>query len=375
MKDAFAFDAAQFLGELIALPSCDPPGDESAVARRVHQTLVDLGIEATFDEFLPGRVNVLGRVRGRGTKKPLVFSAHLDTTPIGAQDWSFPPFAGDIVDGYVRGRGASDMKSAIAAFIAAAAQISRRTEPLAGDIILAFTAGESSNCLGARRLVAQGFQAEIGAFLCGEPSTLDLIVVEKAILWVKAVARGRIGHVSGDPGRSAITTMAELVLALNALKLDLPGHPLLSPPTVNVGTIRGGSAVNVTPDACEAEIDVRFGPGIAVDRVMAMLRAVAPPDVTLTVSDFKPAVEEPADSPFVRLCCAATAAETGRTPDIKGVSYYSDGAILLDGITAPFVILGPGTLGMSGQTDETIPVANLAAVIGIYRRIAESWLA
>ena len=80
-------------------------------------------------------------------------SAHLDTVPVGEMPWSFDPFAGDIVDGRIRGRGASDMKSAVAAFVAAADRLNRRPAPLAGDVILAFTAGESANCLGARHLV------------------------------------------------------------------------------------------------------------------------------------------------------------------------------------------------------------------------------
>nr|WP_241188248.1 M20 family metallopeptidase [Pseudohalocynthiibacter aestuariivivens] len=328
-----------------------------------------------MDEFLPGRINVLGRVKGRGEKKPLLFSAHLDTTPIGAQDWSFPPFAGDVVDGHIRGRGASDMKSAVAAFVAAAADIAGRDTPLAGDIILAFTAGESSNCLGAKRFVEQGLQDEIGAFLCGEPSTLDIITVEKAILWLEAKAVGKIGHVSGELGINAISLMAKFLTELESLTLDLPQHPLLSDPTINVGRIEGGSAVNVTPDACRAEVDVRFGPGIEVSEVIHQIELIMPEGISLEVSDFKPAVEENPESEFVSICKSACRKSTGSDPEVKGVSYYSDGAILLDGIKAPFAIVGPGYLGMSGQRDETILVRNLRDSVDIYRRIAEEWLA
>ena len=374
MKSTTTFDVVAFLQQLIRIPSCDPPGDEKAVAVLVHEQMCALGIQSTMDEFLPGRVNVLGRVKGRGEKKPLVFSAHLDTTPIGKQSWTFPAFAGDIVNDHVRGRGTSDMKSAVAAFVASAAQIAEREIPLAGDIILAFTAGESSNCLGAKRLIEQGLQGEIGAFLCGEPSTLDIITVEKAILWLEATAKGQIGHVSGAMGKNAINIMAKFLLDLQKVKLDLPSHPLLSPPSINVGKIRGGSAVNVTPDECRAEIDVRFGPGILLETVMKQLQATLPDDVTLAVTDFKPAVEENPESEFVNICSEALSTETGRTPQIKGVSYYSDGAVLLDGIVAPFAIVGPGYLGMSGQPDETISIANLRASVKVYTRIAERWL-
>jgi succinyl-diaminopimelate desuccinylase len=223
--------------------------------------------------------------------------------------------------------------------------------------------------------VKRGFQREIGAFLCGEPSTLDLIVVEKAILWLEAEALGEMGHVSGAAGVNAIEVMADAVVALRGLRLDLPGHPLLTPPTVNVGRIAGGTAVNVTPDRCVAEIDVRFGPGIDPEAVRAMVAAVLPPRVTLRITDFKPAVEEPPESAFVACCTGAVTRQTGRPPAVKGVSYYSDGAILLDGLDVPFCILGPGDLGMSGQPDETASAEAIRAAVDIYVEIAERWLA
>jgi len=368
-------DPVQLTADLVRIPSSDPPGGELAVAQVVARFLRQNGIPTELDEFLPGRANVIARIAGRGEKPALVMSAHLDTVPVGEMPWSFDPFAGDIVDGRIRGRGASDMKSAVAAFVAAADRLNRRPALLAGDVILAFTAGESANCLGARHLVKQGFQKEIGAFLCGEPSTLDLILVEKAILWLKAEARGEMGHVSGARGVNAIEVMADAIHALRGLVLDLPGHPLLSPPSVSVGRIQGGTAVNVTPDRCTAKIDVRFGPGIDPVAAISQIAAVLPPRVSLRVTDFKPAVEERPDSPFIATCAAAVTARTGQMPAIRGVSYYSDGAILLNGITAPFAILGPGDLGMSGQPDETASADAIRACTDIYVKIAEDWLA
>ncbi len=369
-----SFDPAALLGELIRIPSSDPPGGELAVAQRLHREMQRIGIDAELDEFQPGRANLIGRIKGTGAKPPLVFSSHMDTVPAGDQPWDFDPLAGDIVDGHVRGRGASDMKSALVAFLGAAEVLLAHPAPMAGDVILAFTAGESADCLGARRLVEQGFQSEIGAFLCGEPSSLDIIVAEKAILWLEAIATGEIGHVSGAPGVNAIEVMAGFLPRLKTIRVDAPPHPLLSPPTINVGQIEGGTAIAVTPARCRATIDVRFGPGGDPARITDQIRAVAPERVEIRRIDFKAAVDEPPDSAFVAACKAATQTETGRPPEILGVSYYSDGAILLDGLDVPFAILGPGTLGMSGQLNETIPSQNIATAARIYARIAQDWL-
>ena len=127
-------------------------GGELAVAQPVHAQMRALGIDSILDEFQPGRANVIGRVHGAGYKPALMFSAHMDTVPAGDQPWLRDPFSGDIDGDRIYGRGASDMKSAIAAFVAAAGIVQRQGIVLQGDIILAFTAGESANCLGARRM-------------------------------------------------------------------------------------------------------------------------------------------------------------------------------------------------------------------------------
>ena len=374
MKDVTEIDPVALTAELVRIPSCDPPGGELEVAQAVTKALSDIGLEAKLDEFQSGRANVMARVKGRGKKPTLVFSAHLDTVPTGDLPWAFDPLIGDVSGDRLRGRGASDMKSAVAAFVAAADRLNRRDVPLAGDVVLAFTAGESANCLGARHLVAQGFQDEIGAFLCGEPSTLDLVVVEKAILWIEIEARGEMGHVSGTAGVNAIELMATTLTKLKDLRLELPEHPLLTPPSLNVGRIAGGTAVNVTPDRCNAEVDIRFGPKIDPETVLEQVAAILPAGVSLRLIDFKPAIEQNPDSPFVACCSTAVASVIGRAPEVRGVSYYSDGAILLHGLNVPFCIVGPGQLGMSGQADETASVAAILAATDIYVRIAEDWL-
>lgn len=373
--DSGAFDPIGFLQRLVAMETCDPPGREIEIATLVHDELRAHGIEAELDEFAPGRANVLGRVPGTGVKAPLVLSAHLDTVPVGSVPWSFPPFSGAVRDGRVLGRGTADMKSAVAAMIATAVELTKRAAPLAGDVLLAFSAGESSNCLGAKRFVERGFQQRIGALLIGEPSSLDVIVAEKAALWLRATARGRSGHVSGDPGVNAIRVMMDYLGGLDTLALPAPEHPLLDGPTLRVGTIAGGSAVNVTPDTCTAEIDVRLAPGIDPQSVVALLQAAAPAEIAVEMTDFKPAVESAPDSPFVTLCAEACRAETNRASAVKGVSYFSDATVLAAGLDVPFAIVGPGDLGMSGQPDESVSVDNVLAVARIYRRVAERWLA
>lgn len=369
-----AFDTVEFLRQLIAIPSCDPPGREIEVARAVHEALRTHHVDATIDEFAPGRANVLGRVRGRGSKPTLVFSSHLDTVPVGTQPWSFPPFGAEISQGRILGRGASDMKGAVAAMVAAAIALAQRETGLAGDVVLAFSAGESSNCLGAKRFVERGLQQNMGALLVGEPSSLDVIIAEKAALWLRLTAKGRLGHVSGDGGINAITLMMGYLGTLSKLALPYPAHPLVDGPTLRVGRIEGGSAVNITPDACHAEIDIRLPPGTVPKAVIEMLSAEAPSEITVEIMDFKPAVESSPNIPFVKLCVDICREETALEPSIKGVSYFSDATVLVHGTDIPFAIIGPGDLGKSGQPDESVAIDKVLVAARIYERIAGQWL-
>ena len=136
-------DPVALLRQLVRCDSCDPPGREIEIATLVHERLVEAGLESELDEFQPGRANVLARLRGAGAAVPaLVFSAHFDTMPPGTRPWRHPPFAAEVEGGRLYGRGAADMKGGMAAMVAAACRLVGERERLAGDLVLAFSAGE-----------------------------------------------------------------------------------------------------------------------------------------------------------------------------------------------------------------------------------------
>lgn len=361
----------ELLAKLVSIESCDPPGREIDVARYLEDELSHAGISVEVDEFAPGRANVLARLPGTGSKPPLVFSAHLDTVPVGTTGWTVEPFGAKIIDGRLYGRGASDMKSGVVAMTAALLDLAASKTQLAGDLVLAFSAGESSNCLGAKRFVDRETFANAGAILVSEPSSLNLIIAEMGVLWLRVTAWGRTGHISGDPGVSAIDKMASFVMQLQSIALPCPPHPLLPNPTIRVGTIRGGTAINVTPDQCSVDIDVRLRAGSTPQEIVHLLASTG---MTVDILDFKPSVETAVDHPFTRACFDACAIESPQKPTVSGVAYYSDATIYTAAYGTPFVIVGPGELGMSGQPDEFVEVANVHRAIQIYKRLAVDWL-
>jgi succinyl-diaminopimelate desuccinylase len=398
LSEAEQSELIALLQRLIQFPTEDPPGRELELAHFVHDTLTASGLTSNLVEFQPGRANVVARLKGQGERPGLIFSAHLDTLPAGEGTWRFPPFEGRVSNGRVYGRGASDMKGGLAAMIAAAQRLEREDLPLKGDLILAFSAGESSNGLGAKQMVADGSLEGAGALLISEPTTLKIVVAEKGALWVKAIARGTPGHPSGAAGSqgagdNAILKLVSFVNRLRDFKPEAPAHPLLSEPSIDVNTVSGGSAINLTPDRAEIGLDVRYLPGMSAEVILAELRSVAEMDgseITFEIMDDKKPVETPSDDPFVRLCRGSyrsslehrprSVARTelspskGEAASLSGASYFSDAAVLCPALDVPRVIIGPGEMGMSGQRDEHVCIGRLIAAADIYVQIALDFL-
>ncbi len=367
---------AHLLATLIRCKSPDPPGDEARVTKALARALRDLGFTPEVDEFAPHRFNILTRIRGHGTRPALVFSAHTDTLPAGNGSWTHPPFSGHIEAGRVHGRGACDMKSGLVAMISAAVALKRT--PLQGDLILAFTGGESSACLGARRLAETGALTGAGALLVSEPTTLRVATAEKAALWLRVTAHGVAGHLSGgeqtgNGGQSAILTMLSFLHRLpSALPHDR--HTLLGHVTVNIGKIAGGTAINLMPDRCTVELDLRLLPHHDADDVQSRVADMAGDGFVFDRIGLKPAVETPPEAPFAALCLREAAAVTGLPPDPIGVTYFSDAAVLCPAFKLPMAIMGPGTLGGSGGIDESVAVADVMTAARAYAQIAAAWL-
>jgi succinyl-diaminopimelate desuccinylase len=364
---------------LIAIDTVDPPGNERAAAQLVADTLADEGIEHQLQEIAPNRANLVARIRGSGEKPGLVFSAHFDTISVNAAEWTVPPFSAEIRDGRLYGRGATDMKAALAAMVASAIALKRSGVPLAGDLILAFTAAENSSCLGAKHLADSGVLAGAGALLISEPSSLKVFIAEKGALWLRATASGVYGHNAfsedrtGDRG-NAIVRMAEFLMQVRELRLAASPHAYLGPPTVNVGLIRGGISMPLIPPSCSADIDVRMVPGMGVEAVLGAFRAAAGPHVSVELLDFKPPVTTPADHPFVQLCTETCEQVMGAPPAVEGVPYYTDGSILAPALDIPMVIIGPGEVGRSGSVDEYVELDKLARSADIFAGIARRYL-
>jgi succinyl-diaminopimelate desuccinylase len=356
---------------LVRMNTINTPGDESSCTRYLAELLEPLGFACTLSELAPGRASLIASLGDISKGLPLAFTGHVDVVPLGDAAWTQEPFGGDIVDGKLYGRGSSDMKAGVAAFVCAAIACRERLANSAG-VTLIITAGEETGCEGAFQMAAQpGLLQPAGALLVAEPSYNNPLIGHKGALWLKATASGVTAHGSmPEHGDNAIYKIARAALALQSFTFDCPTHPLMGRPTLNVGMIKGGLNVNSVPDAAELTIDIRTVAGQSHAQIQQTLQSLLGDDITLKAMIDLPPVYTAPESPWVQRVVALCVSE--QTPGT--VTYFTDAAALLAPLgNPPTLILGPGETHLAHQTDEYCAVARIEEAFDLYRRMILDW--
>ncbi|MFN2546342.1 MAG: M20 family metallopeptidase [Myxococcales bacterium] len=170
-------NAVELTRELVRIDTINPMSPERPCAERVGKLLAEAGFAVTKHEFAPGRTSVVAR---RDGPDALCFAGHTDTVPLGAAKWRHDPFGGELSGGLLYGRGSSDMKSGVAAMVAAALDLAKR--PLRKGLVLVLVAGEETGCEGAAHLARTKALGSAGAMIVGEPTGNVPVVGHKGAL-------------------------------------------------------------------------------------------------------------------------------------------------------------------------------------------------
>jgi len=376
------YEQIYLLSTLVQIQSYNPPGEEARVARRLAEWLAPVA-EVTLQEVAPERNNLIARVAGRGARPALLLCAHLDTVPPGNAAWSFDPLGGQIADGRICGRGTLDTKGSLAAMAMTLAAIRRAGIIPSGDLILLATVDEESGGLGARTYVEQGGMAGVGGVVIGEPTSLDLVIAHRGALWLDITARGKAAHgAMPHEGNNAILPMASLLMRLGSHAFAYESHPLLAPPTLNVGTICGGTKTNMVPGECHASVDIRTVPGqphatmLAEIVKMAEATSAVNPGVqfAIDVTNDKPPLVTAPDAELIRAAKAAARHVLGAEPAVRGAPYLTDGSLLAGTTATPAIVCGPGPQEMAHQVDEYLETSELIRAFRFYCALTMAYL-
>ncbi|MDQ7909399.1 M20 family metallopeptidase [Phytohabitans sp. ZYX-F-186] len=364
----------------------DHPRAERAVADHLAARLTAAGAEVTLQPVGADRRNVIARVRGQRPGPTLMLNAHLDTVPPYAMPDALTP---RVEDGRLWGRGAVDMKGALAAMAAVVAALAAPGVRLAGELVLTAVAGEESGSDGMRALVAAGTGADFA--VVGEPTALRVGRAHKGAMWAEAAFRGVAAHGSvPEAGVNAIHHAARFVERVErslAPALAERRHPLLGPATVNVGVIAGGDRPPMVPAACRVQLDRRWLPGERHEQVLGELRAIvadlrrADPAVDATVTEMEGTsgfvhapLDTPADHRYVRLLGEVAAERTGQDTAPVGLQFWTDGALLAAATGTPTVVCGPGDIAQAHSLAEWVAVEQLHRAADVYLSLAARML-
>ena len=386
---------------------------EREAAEYVGAFLEDLGLRPDYFEPIPRRTNVHARIPGRDSSKPaLILHGHLDVVPAPAEGWSVDPFAGEIRDGMLWGRGAVDMKDMDAMILASVADLLRAGEQPERDLVLTFFADEENGGVEGSQLVVEQrpewFRgateaiSEVGGYSISvdDRRAYLLQVGEKALIWIRLVARGRAGHGSRLHPDNAVTRLAEAVAALGRTEWPvrltatttqlleglaaLTGGSTADPDglaahagaaegflrstfrtTTNPTGLTAGYKHNVIPDRAEALIDVRVLPGTE-EAALDDIRRIIGDDVEIEIVHADIGLEVPFAGSLVDEMVAVLGVHD---PGVPVIPYLMGGgtdnkALAALGIAgygfAPLRL--PADLDFTGMfhgIDERVPIASL----------------
>lgn len=368
-----------FLAGLVRAESSNPPGDTRRVADLVTNRLREASIDFQVLADEPRKPNLIARL-GSGHPE-LLFTSHMDTVPAGnPKTWHREPFGAEIVGTHMHGRGSADAKASLAGMVAAL-EVLTAVLPLRGTLMLTAVSDEEIGGIkGTEYLVDRGL-LKPDEVVVGEITQNRLATAEKGVLWLRLVTHGRAAHGSTPwEGSNAISAMLRVLSAVEARvgsRLGGLTHPLVPPPSLSVGTIRGGVATNIVPDWCEATIDRRTLPAehipeavAEVERVIGELMREDPSlQVDVEVLQAGPPIETSPEAPLVR-AAQRVARELDLSPELVGYHQASDGRFFAErGV--PTVLFGPGdpevahTPRESVDIDEVITAAKFYALLGL----------
>ena len=378
-------DHVATLADLVRRPSVNPMGREVAgpeylegrVTDHLVQRFTAAGIPWARQPVAPGRDNVIARLEATVPGAPVIlWDAHQDTVP--AEGMSIDPFVPLVRDGRLYGRGACDVKGGMAAMLAALARLHSADAARTKTIVFSATVNEEFGFSGAKALARLWTPAAeqpptdaaarelVGgrpaAAIVAEPTELDIVTQHKGAVRWRIKIYGRACHSAfPERGDNAIYPAGRAVLAIEDLARELlrrrPDHPC-GPPTLSVGTIRGGTGVNLVPDLVVLEIDRRLVPGESPhDAREELIRRIAAAVPGARIEHEQPFVESAGLPDAGDGGCALAIEEAGRSIGIdcrRTAARYGTNASIFAAAGVPSVVFGPGSIAQAHTADEWI---------------------
>jgi acetylornithine deacetylase len=385
---AIADQAKRILRDLIAFPTVSRQPNLDLIAY-IRDYLAEHGVTSRLVHHADGtRANLYATI-GPADRGGICLSGHADVVPVTGQPWTSDPFSLVERDGRLVGRGTADMKGYIACVLACVPYFKETLKAIPLHIAVSYD--EEIGCVGIRDLLAELANEAAKPIGCviGEPTSMQVAMAHKGKHSYRCGVRGLAGHSSQpEKGVNAVEYAAELVSHLrgigSGIRRDGPFDDAFAPPysTIQTGTIRGGVAVNVVPDQCDFDFEVRYLPQDSADTHVAALKAFAlqqvlaemqatydGADIAFTQLSAYPGLRNDDDAPARRLKTLCSHALGLSALADHTVAFGTEGGLYQE-IGIPTLICGPGSIDQAHKADEFITVSQLEACCQFLQRLA-----
>ena len=376
--------ALSHLERLIAFPTVSRDSNLDLIAY-VQDVLEKLGIATTLVHNEDGRKANLWATIGPLDRPGIVLSGHTDVVPVEGQAWTTDPFKLTKRDGNLYGRGSADMKGFIACCLSMAESAAKAE--LKTPIHFAFSYDEEIGCVGVRRLLDLLKDAPVRPRLCivGEPTLMQAVTAHKGKLGFRVTAHGLEAHSSLAPiGVNAIYMAADLIGAIRSLQKDIAetgardGDYEVAYTTLHVGKMQGGEVMNIVPNRCSFDFEIRYLPEEDQQAIVARIKAAAETvaagyrgvfaEARFEFMDLQsyPAMNTPVDSEAVKFVQALTGGNsTGK------ITFGTEGGLFQTVLGTPAVVCGPGNIAVAHKPDEYVSEAQMAACGKMMMRLVD----
>ncbi|TGU99647.1 acetylornithine deacetylase [Mesorhizobium sp. M00.F.Ca.ET.151.01.1.1] len=377
-------DSIRILERLIAFPTVSRDSNLDLIGY-VTELLEASGVACQIVRSADGHKANLFATIGPADRPGVMLSGHTDVVPVDGQNWTLPPFEMTKRDGKLYGRGATDMKGFVASALAACVKASKMA--LRTPLHLALSYDEEVGCLGVRDLIEMLSAAPQRPLLCivGEPTNMRVATGHKGKLAARAICRGREGHSALAPlALNAIHLGCDFVRALRDEQERLArdgardGDYDIPYTTVHVGKINAGVALNIVPNLCQVDFEIR---NVAADNAAGILDRLriaaariaedaasiaAEAAIEIEITNTYPGLDTPAASAAVAFVKSLTGAN-----DTMKVAFGTEGGLFSRDLGTPAVVCGPGSMAQGHKPDEFVSVEQLRGCDGMLDRLLE----
>lgn len=375
----FHFDEQEVIGfvqDLVRLPSINPPGKEYLVTNYITQFLDQEGINYWTVEAEPNRKNVIIKLAGKEHGEALIFTGHQDVVPVSEdelQRWTGDPFSGEIEDGYLYGRGSSDMKGGLGAAIMAMVTLHRAGYVPERDIIIAATVDEEHYMKGSQSCLTDNFIKSARCVVVCEPTDMELCIRSKGRTWAEIIVHGKTAHGSQrGVGVNAIEKASDLIQKIQQHSFEAHRHPEVGETFWQPYAISAGIEPAIVPDHCSMYVDARltlrhYPEEIWADmrRIFAELKEEDPQFAAeIRVVEKRAPWETPEDHMLVDLV-KESSKRNGLEVSVNTFAGTTDGT-KFNRIGIIPVIFGPGNLACVHKENERLKLDELILATKIY---------